>query len=64
MSRVTVKVIRLYRNRLVASLYHIKNLYPHCLVLVGSRNGFKRDFTIELNEIEGLAVDWPNKPPR
>ena len=24
-------------------------LYPHCLMLVGSRNGFKCDFTIELN---------------
>ena len=23
-------------------------LYPYCLVLVGSRNGFERDFTIEL----------------
>ena len=25
-----------------------KNLYPYCLVLVGSRNRFERDFTIEL----------------
>ena len=25
-----------------------KKLYPCCLVLVGSRNGFERDFTIEL----------------
>jgi len=25
-----------------------KTLYPYCLVLVGSRNGFERDFTIEL----------------
>ena len=24
-----------------------KKLYPYCLVLVGSRNGFERDFTIE-----------------
>ena len=24
-----------------------KKRYPHCLVLVGSRNGFERDFTIE-----------------
>jgi len=23
--------------------------YPHCLVLVGSRNGFESDFTIEVN---------------
>jgi len=23
-------------------------LYPYCLVLVGSGNGFERDFTIEL----------------
>jgi len=26
-----------------------KKLYSYCFVLVGSRNGFKRDFTIELN---------------
>jgi len=26
----------------------IKKLYPHCLVLVGSRNVFKPDFTIKL----------------
>ena len=26
----------------------IRKLYPYCLVLVGSRNGFERDFTIEL----------------
>ena len=25
-----------------------KKLYPNCLVLVGSMNGFERDFTIEL----------------
>jgi len=25
-----------------------KKLYLYCLVLVGSRNGFERDFTIEL----------------
>ena len=25
-----------------------KKLYPYCLVLVGSRNGFERDITIEL----------------
>jgi len=25
-----------------------KNFYPHCLVLVGSTNGFERDFTIKL----------------
>jgi len=25
-----------------------KKLYPYCLVLVGSRNGFKRDITIKL----------------
>jgi len=32
-----------------------KNLYPYCLVLVDSRNGFKCDFTIEL-KYEKL---WP-----
>ena len=26
-----------------------KKLYPYCLVLVGSRNGFEREFTIEIN---------------
>ena len=25
-----------------------KKLHPYCLVLVGSRNGFERDITIEL----------------
>jgi len=25
-----------------------KKLYPHCLVQVGSRNGFKSDLTIKL----------------
>jgi len=25
-----------------------KKLYPYCLVLVGSRNGFEHDFTIKL----------------
>jgi len=38
-------------------VYLSKKLYPNCLVLVGSRNGFERDFTIELNEIEGLMED-------
>jgi len=34
-----------------------KTLYPYCLVLVDSRNGFERDFTIELKLIEGLVED-------
>ena len=34
-----------------------KNLYPHCSVLVGYRNGFELDYTIELNLIEGLVED-------
>ena len=25
-----------------------KKLYPYCFVLVGTRNGFERDFTIDL----------------
>ena len=33
-------------------------LYPYCLVLVGSRNGFEREFTIELKYIEGFMEDW------
>ena len=35
-----------------------KKHYPYCLVLVGSRNGFERDFTIALKGIEGLMEDW------
>ena len=35
-----------------------KKLYPYCLALVGSRHGFKRDFTIKLKYIEGLMADW------
>ena len=35
-----------------------KKLYPYCLVLVGSRNGFERIFTIKLKWIEGLMEDW------
>ena len=34
-----------------------KKLYPYCLVLVGSKNGFERDFTIELKQFEGLMED-------
>ena len=34
-----------------------KKLYPYCLVLVGSRNGFKGEFTIELEYFEGLMED-------
>ena len=34
-----------------------KKLYPYCLVLIGSRNGFEPDFTIELKQIEGLVED-------
>ena len=33
----------------------VKN-YPYCLVLIGSRNGFERDFIIELKLIEGLMA--------
>ena len=35
-----------------------KKLYPYCLVMVGSRIGFERDFTIKLNLIEGLMEGW------
>jgi len=34
-----------------------KKLYPYCLVLVASRNGFQREFTIELKQFEGLMED-------
>jgi len=39
--------VRALSNAPVVSLSKI--LYPNCLVLVGSRNGVERDFTIELN---------------
>ena len=38
--------VEVVRSSPVVSLS--KKLYPHYLVLVGSRNGFERDFTIEL----------------
>ena len=49
-------VARLTRNVEVVGSSHIKGprcfleqeTLPLCLVLVGSRNGFERDFTIEL----------------
>ena len=47
-------VARLTRNVEVVGLSTIKGprcfleLYPYCLVLVGFRNGFDRDFTVEL----------------
>ena len=37
-----------------------KKLYPYCLVLVGSRNGLERDFTIKLKLIKGLKKYWLN----
>ena len=40
-------VVHLTRNVSVVGSNLIKG--PYCLVLAGSRNGFARDFTIELN---------------
>ena len=34
-----------------------KKLYPYYLVLIGSRNGFERDTTIELKYTEGIMED-------
>ena len=51
----------LYLNRLSHQrplLFSWSRNCPYCLVLVGSRNGFVRDFTINLNKIEGLMEDW------
>mgnify|MGYP000019393921 FL=1 len=51
---------RLTRNRSVASLNtnkvvsHSKKLYPQHIVLVGFRNNFERDFTIELIKLRAL----------
>jgi len=44
-----------YIKTIVVSLS--KKLYPHSLVLVGSRNGFEGYLTFELKQIEGLVVD-------
>ena len=33
-----------------------EKLYPHCLILVGSWDGFKHAFTIKPKYIEGLMV--------
>ena len=43
-------VARLTRNvEVVGSSPSLnKNLYPYCLVLVGSRNGFEREIAIKL----------------
>ena len=35
-----------------------KKLYPYCLILFGSRNGFECDITVELKNSEGLMEDW------
>ena len=35
-----------------------KRHYPHCLVLIGYRNGFARELTIELNYTEGPIVKY------
>jgi len=35
----------------------VKELYPHCLVLVGYRPGFDHDFSIEHKSIVGLMED-------
>ena len=45
-SQVTAKGWRLTRN--VEVVGSSEKHYPYCLVLVGSRNGFEREFTIEL----------------
>ena len=36
------------RNIAPAVFWSKTRIYPHCLVLVGSRNGFERKFKIEL----------------
>ena len=49
--------LRLTRNVEVVNSSPIKETLPYCLVLVASRNGFNRAFTIELKEIEGLIME-------
>ena len=54
-----VNMVFLFRAPSMAPVVSLSmKRYPYCLVLVGSRNGFERDFTIELNEIEGLMEGW------
>ena len=49
---MNVKKVNAPSKVTVASLS--KTLYPYCLILVAFRNGFERDFTIELKQIESL----------
>ena len=49
MCRLKCNVTATSGTRLVSPVVSLsKKLYPYCLVLVGSRNGFERDITIEL----------------
>ena len=48
-ARLTCNVRSLVRAPSKAPIVYLsKKLYPYCLVLVGARNRFERDFTIEL----------------
>jgi len=37
-----------HQNEIPPSFPSARNFNPYCLVLVGSRNGFEADFTIDL----------------
>jgi len=47
---MSFKLLVMWRSRMRAHQRPTlrKKLFPYCLVLVGYRNGFERDFTIEL----------------
>ena len=51
-ARLTRNVDVVGSSPIVVSLS--KTLYPYCLVMVGARNRFERDFTIELNRLRAL----------
>jgi len=55
----TVRLVLISKLLVLSDVVSLsKKLYPYCLVLAGSRNGFEHDFTIVLNQIEGLMEDW------
>jgi len=56
-SYLIITVCLLNTSPFFISKFNLFILYPYCLVLVCSRNGFKHDFTIELKSIEGLMED-------
>ena len=64
-SHLTEEMVKFYWAPSKAPVVSLsKKLYHYCLVLVGFRNWFEHDFTIELKWIEGLVEDWEDSPHR